>query len=92
MPDKTCVFSDYLKYRAELRGFNLTQIEHILRYSQERYFDIETHRRIAVGEQGDKLIMIPYEESATELIPITIHATARQQIKFRLTIGRLTYE
>jgi len=92
MPDKVYVFTDYLKYRAELRGFDLTQVEHILRYSQERYFDIETHRLIVVGEQGNKLVMIPYEESETEITPITIHATTRQQIKFRLTTGRLTYE
>ena len=86
MPDKICIFTDYLKYRTELRGFDLAQVEHILRYSQERYFDIETHRLIIVGEQ------IPYEESETEIIPITIHATTRQQIKFRLTTGRLIYE
>jgi hypothetical protein len=89
---KTCVFTDYLQYRAELRGFDLTQIEHILHYSSERYFDTETQRLIVVGEQGNKLVMIPYEENEAEIIPITIHATTRQQIKFRLTTGRLTYE
>jgi hypothetical protein len=92
MSHKVCVFTDYLKYRAELRSFDLTQVEHILRYSQERYFDIETHRLIVVGEQVSKLVMIPYEESETEITPIIIHATTRQQIKFRLTTGRLTYE
>jgi len=89
---KTCIFTDYLKFWAELRGFDLAQIEYILRYSQERYFDTETHRIIVVGEQGHKLVMIPYEETATEITPITIHATTRQQIKFRLTTGRLIYE
>ncbi|SJM94118.1 conserved hypothetical protein [Crenothrix polyspora] len=92
MTDKTCVFTEYLKYRADLRGFDLIQIEHILRYSKERYFDIETHRWIVIGEQGNKLVMIPYEESQTAITPVTIHTTSRQQIKFRLTTGRLTYE
>jgi hypothetical protein len=92
MFDKTYIFTDYFKYRAELRGFDLTQVEHILRYSQERYFDTETHRLIVVGEQDDKLVMIPYEESETEITPITIHTITRQQIKFRLTTGRLIYE
>jgi hypothetical protein len=92
MPDKICIFTDYLKFRTELRSFDLAQVEHTLRYSQERYFDIETHRLIVVGEQDNKLVMIPYEESETEIIPITIHATTRQQIKFRLTTGRLIYE
>ncbi len=92
MADKTCIFTPYLRYRAELRGFDLAQIEYILHYSQERYFDTGDHRCIAVGGQGNKLVMIPYEESATEIIPITIHVTTRQQIKFRLTTGRLIYE
>ena len=92
MSDKACIFTGYLKYRAELRGFDLIRIENILRFSQERYFDIETHRLIVVGEQGSKWVMIPYEESETEITPVTIHTTTRQQIKFRLTTGRLTYE
>jgi len=92
MLDKNCIFTDYLKYRCELRGFSLTQIEQILRYSQERYFDTETQRIIVIGEQGNQLVMIPYEETATEIIPVTIHATTRQQTKFRLTTGRLIYE
>jgi hypothetical protein len=58
----------------------------------ERYFDIETHRWVVIGEQDDRLVMIPYEESQTAIIPVTIHTTSRQQIKFRLTTGRLTYE
>lgn len=92
MHDKKCVFTDYLKYRAELRGFDLLQIEQIVRYSQERYFDTETHRMLVIGEQGNRLVMIPYDENEVELIPITVHATTRQQIKFRLTTGRLIYE
>ena len=92
MTSKICVFSDYFKYRAELRGFDLIKTENIIRYSQERYFDIETQRVIVVGEHGNSLVMIPYEENETEITPVTIHATSRQQIKFRLNTGRFTYE
>ncbi|MGH8558412.1 MAG: hypothetical protein ACRESZ_13305 [Methylococcales bacterium] len=92
MTGKICVFTDYLKFRADLRGFNSIEIENILRYSQERYFDIETQRCIVVGELNNRLVMIPYEESETEIAPITSHATTRQQIKFRLNTGRLIYE
>lgn len=92
MATKICILTDYLKFRAELRGFDLSRIEEILRYSQERYFDIATQRRVAVGEHGNRLVMIPYEESETKLTPITIHATTRQQIKFRLNTGRFTYD
>ena len=63
-----------------------------MRYSQERYFDIETQRGIVVGEHGNKLVMIPYEETETEITPVTIHATTRQQIKFRLNTGRFIYD
>ncbi len=92
MIDKICIFTDYLKYRAELRGFDLAKIEHILRYSQERYVDSESYRFVVIGDYNQKLVMIPYEENDTTITPITIHATTRQQIKFRLTTGRLTHE
>jgi len=82
-------WSDYLKYRAELRGFELAKIEHILRYSGERYFDTVTRRMISVGRHDDILVIVPYEEVKNTLVPITIHATMRQQINFRLKTGRL---
>ena len=85
-------FTDYIKYRAALRGFDLSKIENILRYSQERYFDIETQRKIIIGKHNDNLVMIPYEIKEEYIIPITIHATTRQQIKFRLKTGRFIYE
>jgi hypothetical protein len=84
---KTCIFTEYLKYRAELRGFDLTLIEHIVRYSPERYIDSETYRCVVIGDHSNKLVMIPYEETELTITPITIHATTRQQIKFRLTTG-----
>jgi hypothetical protein len=34
MSDKACIFTDYFKYRAELRDFDLIKLEHILRHSQ----------------------------------------------------------
>ena len=92
MTGKICVFTDYFKFRAELRGFDLIIAENIIRYSQERYFDTETQRIVAIGEHDNRLVMIPYEESATEITPVTIHATTRQQLKFRLNTGRLTHE
>lgn len=35
-------WTDYMKYRARLRGFDLAKIEHIVRYSGERYVDTVT--------------------------------------------------
>jgi hypothetical protein len=59
-----------------------------VRFSEERYFDTATQRMVAVGRHGNRLIMIPYEQEGETVTPITIHATARQQINFRLRTGR----
>ena len=86
------IWSNYLEYRTELRGFELSKIENILRYLGERYFDTVTRRSIAVGKHDDKLVIIPYKKQGNEITPVTIHATTRQQINFRLKTGRFIYE
>lgn len=86
------VWSEYIRYKADLRGFDLTKIEKILKYSEERYFDSKTRRIIAVGRHDDRLVMIPYEERKGSITPVTIHVTTRQQINFRLKTGRFEYE
>lgn len=92
MTSKTVIFTDYLKYRAELRNFDLNLIEEIIRYSPERYIDSERYRFVVIGDHSNKLAMIPYKAIETTITPITIHATTRRQIKFRLSTGRLSYE
>lgn len=82
------VWTDYMKYRAGLRGFDLAKIEHVVRHSDERYFDIATGRLVVVGRIDNTLVMIPCETDQDSITPITIHATMRQQIKFRLRTGR----
>ena len=81
-----------MKYRTELRGFDLRKIEDILKYSEERYFDTITQRLIVVGKHDERMVLIPYEEKNNEIIPVTIHAITRQQIKFRLKTGRFICE
>jgi len=83
------IWTSYLRYRAAGRGFDLDLIENILRFSSERYYDVETDRAIAVGKHDERLVLIPYEQSENTITPITIHATTRQQIRFRLKTGRL---
>lgn len=85
------VWTGYMKYRAELRGFKLSKIENILRHSGERYFDTTTQRLIAAGKHDDRLVIIPYEKHGSKIIPVSIHATTRQQINFRLKTGRFIY-
>ena len=82
------VWSNYLRYRAELRGFDLAKIEEILRFSGERYYDTVIGRKIAVGKHDNRLVIIPYERSGDLITPVTIHSTTRQQIRFRLRTGR----
>jgi len=85
------VWSDYIKYRIDLRGFDFKKVETILRYSDERYFDTVTQRKIVIGRHERLLVMIPYEQSGEKMNPITIHATTRQQINFRLKTGRFKH-
>lgn len=92
MEQKAFIVTEYLAYRAELRQFDLAVIERIVRYAQERYFDTETGRRIVIGEHNQHLVMIAYEENNASITPITIHATSRQQVKFRIKTGRFSYE
>jgi hypothetical protein len=44
-----------------------------------------------VGTHKEKLILIPYEETETKITPITVHATTRQQVRFRINTGRFKY-
>jgi hypothetical protein len=85
-------WTEYLKYRAALRGFDLAQIEQIAKSSTERYMDTATNRRVVVGRCGRTLVLIPYEMSQDVLTPITIHATTRKQIEFRVKAGRFIHE
>jgi len=90
--ESVIIWTDYMKYRVELRGFELSKVENILRHSAERYLDTTTQRLIVVGKHDDRLVIIPYEKHGNEIIPVTIHATTHQQIKLRLKTGRFAYE
>lgn len=82
------IWTDYLKHRARLRGFDLATIEQIVRFSEERYFDTTTQRMVAIGRQGSRVVLIAYEQEGEALTPITLHTTTRQQVTFRLRTGR----
>ena len=86
------VWTNYVKYKARLRGFDLVKIEVIVRYSTERYLDTETGRRVAIGHHDNQLVVIPYEVYQDSITSITIHTTTRQQIRFRVRTGRYTLE
>ncbi len=82
-------WTDYLEYRTKLREFDLGMIEEIIRYSNERYFDTSTNRKVVVGKHDKTLVLIPYDISENNIMtPITIHATTRQQINYRLWLPR----
>ncbi|MEC4807035.1 MAG: hypothetical protein SAJ12_13070 [Jaaginema sp. PMC 1079.18] len=82
------IWSEYFIYRVELRGFDLTTIEEILRFSGERYYDTETSRMIAVGQHNTRLVMVAYEIDNDTTTPVTIHEINRKKIRFRLRNGR----
>jgi hypothetical protein len=85
-------WTDYLRYRAALRGFELKRIEQILESSKERYVDTATNRHVVVGRCSGTVVLIPYEQEEGVVTPVTIHATSRQQIEFRIKMGRLIHE
>jgi len=86
------IWSDYLKYRAVLRGFDLLTLEQVIRHSSERYLDTETGRSVVVGRHRRQLVMIPCEIEEEAIVPVTVHAIKRQQIRFRLRTGRFIHE
>ena len=88
MSAKQVVLSDYLRYRAAQRGFDLDRIEEIVRFESERYLDIESGRRVVVGRQNADLLLIPYDEDELTIRPVTVHAFTRKQIRFRVSTGR----
>jgi len=86
----TVIWTNYFKHRARLRGFDLAAIEQIVQFSEERYFDTATQRKVVVGRHGSRLVMVPYEQEGEAMTPVTIHSTTRQQITFRLRVGRFS--
>ncbi len=85
------VWTSYLRYRARVRGFDLERIAEVLRYSNERYYDTRTGRFVAIGRCGKPLCAIPYEIQEENIVPITVHATTRQQILQRVRMGRYVH-
>lgn len=82
------IWTDYMRYRARLRGFDLDEVEEIVRFSAERYADEATGREVVVGRHGDSLVLIPIETRGEDVAPVTIHLTTRPQIVSRLRSGR----
>lgn len=90
---KRIILTDYFKYRVSLRGFDLSNIEEILRFSTERYHDTATGRLVVVGKDASIMVVIPHEiDLENNITPITIHATSRQQINFRVKSGMFENE
>jgi len=54
--------------------------------------DTATNRPVVVGRCGKTLVLVPYEATENVVTPITIHATTRQQIEFRINAGRFVHE
>ena len=92
MKEATIAWTEYMKYRLTLRGYDLAIVEHILRYSSERYVDTVTGRLVAIGRHMNLMVMIPYEQEGGIVTPVTIHASSRTQINTRLKSGRFKNE
>lgn len=85
-------WTDYFKYRATLRGFDLEKLKEIILHSTERYFDTETERHAVVGRHNLQLVLIAYDVDNDKITPVTVHPITRQQIRFRLNTRRFIHE
>jgi len=92
MAEVQIIWTDYTIYRCRLRGFDLAEVESVIRHSEERYLDTATGGRVVVGRYKKALIMIPYEAAGGRLTPVTVHMTTRPQIKSRVKSGRFMHE
>ena len=92
MDQRTIVWTEYMKYRLQIRNFDPATVEYILRYSPERYVDTITGRLVVIGLHNNTLVMIPYEQKSGNLIPVTVHSISRQQVNTRLKSGRFANE
>ena len=88
MEEAQIKWSDCLLYRMKERGYEAPKLEEIVRHSTERYIDTESGRTVVIGRHDERLVMIPIESNDKETEPVTVHATTRQQIRFRLKSGR----
>jgi len=86
------VWTDYMRYRASVRGFDIVKLDRIVQNSTERYYDTATLRLVVVGHHDSRLVLIPYEQQGDVIVPVTVHVTTRQQINLRLRTGRFRYE
>jgi hypothetical protein len=88
MEETRIQWSEYMLYRMKERGYEASKVEDIIRHSAERYTDTETGRTVIVGRHDELLVVIAIEAVGSTIIPVTVHATTRQQISFRLQSGR----
>ena len=85
MPENQIVWTDYMKYRLNLRGYDLAKVEQILRYSSERYVDSVTGRLVVVGRHENLLVMIPYDLKKNAMTPVTVHnESAANQFSYKI--------
>jgi hypothetical protein len=88
MEETQIQWSEYMLYRIKERGYDAAKVEEIIRHSAERYTDTESGRTVIVGRHDELSVLIPIEMDGSTIIPITVHAITRQQIRFRLQTGR----
>jgi uncharacterized protein YuzE len=80
------IWTDYLQYRARLRGFNLSTIEQIVRFSAERYWEIRSmiKPQLTYFGQEDILHLAIVESPEMSSIEISPNITAELNEKGEL--------
>ncbi|MCG3196066.1 MAG: hypothetical protein GHCLOJNM_00537 [bacterium] len=85
-------FTDHLKSRLALRDIPPNLPIEIIRYPMWTFHNTGTGYEIAVAEgvlgRKRKILMVAYEETAAEIVAITVHLLDEEDIRRRIQSGR----
>jgi len=85
-------YSDHLEDRLVLRHIERALPERIIRLAQRRFTDTATGYHIAVAtvvyRGTDHLMMVVFEETASEVVAISVHPLEERDVERKISNGR----
>jgi len=92
MTSKPVRYSDHLEDRLILRRIDRDLPERIIREAVRTFTDMATGYRIAVATVGyrgvDHLMMVVFEETASEIVAVSIHPLDERDVERKIRNGR----
>ena len=94
MTPKPVRYSDHLENRLVLRHIERDLPERIIRNAQRTFADTATGYRIAVAtvvyRAADHLMMVAFEETASEIVAVSVHPLEERDVERKVRSGRWT--